>query len=466
MSTAEQADQRYQEALRLLGERGRFGIRLGLSRTRALLRRLGSPERGLPGVLIGGTNGKGSVQALVGAVLRQAGRRVGQTPKPHLVSYRERILIDGEPIGTGEFAMLIERVLAEAEAIERRHGPPTEFEVLTAAAFSWFRQSGVELAVVEVGLGGRLDATNAWQGGLSAITNVALDHTEHLGSTVAAITREKAQIVKRGDHLALSTAEPEALALIAARARRVAVPLRVVQALPVLGMDRAGLRLAAGDSELRVGLLGRHQAANAALALAILEAMDEIGMASVSQEALRTAMAGARWPGRLELLALAPDGSAAGADPRAPDPGRPDVLLDGAHNPHGTAALAAALDELRPQLSGGRPTVLLGVLGDRDVPALLAPLLTSRALIGAQVIATDVPDTPRALPAAQLAQAWRAGAELARSARGPARGPARAVPDVDDALAAASRQALAEGGPLLICGSLYLVGHVRGRLLR
>src|SRR5687768_14354532 len=157
---ASEDDPRYRATLDALRGRGRFGIRLGLGRTRALLRRLGDPQLDLPGVLIGGTNGKGSVQALVAAALRESGLRVGQTPKPHLVSYRERMVVDGRLVPVADFTALVEEVLAVADAVAPRYGQPTEFEVLTAAAFCWFRRAGVDVAVVEVGLGGRLDATN------------------------------------------------------------------------------------------------------------------------------------------------------------------------------------------------------------------------------------------------------------------------------------------------------------------
>jgi dihydrofolate synthase / folylpolyglutamate synthase len=470
VNSAEEADPRYRETLRQLSSRGRFGIRLGLSRVRALLYRLGEPQRDLPGVLIGGTNGKGSVQALVAAALLEAGYRVGQTPKPHLVSYRERIQVGGSPISIADFSGLLERVLAEATALERRHGAPTEFEVLTAAAFYWFAQSAVELGVVEVGLGGRLDATNVWQGGLSAITNVALDHTEHLGGTIVEIAREKAQIIKRGDERALTGAEGVALKVIAARAGRVRVPLRAVSPLRVLSMDREGLQLAdEGGRPLKVGLLGRHQAANAALALAVLQAFDESGLAHVSPEQVRRAFASARWPGRLELLSLGADLSAQDAPRVAPDPQKPDLLLDGAHNPHGTAALAAAFDELRPMLSGGRPTLLIGVLRERDIAALLAPLVASSGLHDAHVITTNVPDTRRSLAAAELAAAWnRNAAAWNRNAAAVERRrlPARSVDAATMALAEAAESARREAGPLLICGSLYLVGAMRGHLTR
>jgi dihydrofolate synthase / folylpolyglutamate synthase len=427
----------YRQAVDRLTARGRFGIRLGLGRTRALLRQFGNPERGIRGVLIGGTNGKGSVQALVGAALREAGYRVGQTPKPHLAEYRERIVIDGEPIAPADFAAVVEEVLAAAETVARRLGPPTEFELLTCAAFLWFARAGVEVGVIEVGLGGRLDATNAWQGGVSAITNVALDHMEHLGPTVAAIAREKAPIIKRDDYAAITGAAGDALAVIRRRASRVGVPLRLVETLPVLAMDRQGITLTTDAGPLRVGLLGRHQAANAAVALGILDALAGAGIAAVPPPTIKQAFATARWPGRLELFQLSADG--------------PDVLLDGAHNPHGAAALAAALDELRPQLSPGQPTLLIGVVQDKDLAGMLAPLRASRALVDATVIATSVPDTPRSRNATTVAEAW-----------GPA---ARVIHDTDKALETVVQLASAEGGPLIVCGSLYLVGHVRTVLL-
>lgn len=430
-------DPRYQAALRLLQARGRFGIRLGLGRTRALLRRLGDPHAGLPGVLIGGTNGKGSVQALVAAALIQAGLKVGQTPKPHLASYRERIVVGGTPICATDFADLLDEVTAEADALTRRLGPPTEFELLTCASFLWFRRAGVDVAVVEVGLGGRLDATNAWQGGVSAITNVALDHTEHLGPTVTAIAREKAAIIKRGDGQAVTGAETEALAVISRRARRVGVPLRVVSPLPVERMDVSGVHLLMPDGgRMTVGLLGRHQAANAAVALAILDALAASGIAPVTGQQARSAFAAVQWPGRLEILQL---------------PGGPTVVLDGAHNPHGAAALAAAVDELRPLLPAGRPVLLLGVVRDKDFGRMLGALRSARDLRDALVITTTVPGTDRALPAGELARAWGTGAQP--------------LEDAAAALEMAIAYARAEDGPLVICGSLYLVGDLRTRLV-
>ena len=172
----------------------------------------------------------------------------------------------------------------------------------------WFARAGVEVGVVEVGLGGRLDATNAWQGGVSAITNVALDHTEILGPTTVAIAREKAQIIKRGDFKALTGATGDAYEVIRRRAARVGVPLREVRPLAVTASSRSGIDLTTDTGPLHVGLLGRHQASNAAMAVAILEALASAGIASATWNAIQRSFADARWPGRLELLSLGPGG--------------------------------------------------------------------------------------------------------------------------------------------------------------
>src|SRR5205823_9999568 len=189
----------YAAALAAIQARGRFGIRLGLGRTRAMLRALGDPQRSFRGALVGGTNGKGSVLALAGAAVREAGYRAGETPKPHLVTYRERLQVNGRPVDPATFARLVGEVLPVAERIALRFGEPTEFEILTAVVFRWFAEERVDLALVEVGLGGRLDATHAWDGGVAVITNVDLDHTDRLGPTIPLIAREKAAIIERGD---------------------------------------------------------------------------------------------------------------------------------------------------------------------------------------------------------------------------------------------------------------------------
>ena len=441
-------DLTYAEALAALDARGRFGIRLGLGRVRALLRALGDPQAGVRGALVAGTNGKGSVIALAGSALRAAGYRVGETPKPHLVTYRERIMVDGRPIPADDFARLVGSILPVADAASRRLGPATEFELMTAVMFRHFADRRLDLALVEVGLGGRLDAANVWDGGVAALTNVALDHTEYLGPTIDAIAREKVQIVKRGD-LAVTGAGGEALTILRRRCARLGVPVTVAAPAPVLGWTRDALtvdlpRLGATE----IGLRGRHQAANASVADALLDALDAAGIAKVSHDARRRGYRDARWPGRLELLHV-PDARGASRE----------VLLDGAHNPAGAAALAAALDDLRPLLAGGSeqppvPLVLVwAAMADKDVVGTIAAVARSTALHGATVVCT-APALPRALAPDALAAAWtRAG--VPRLA-------VRTAPSPTAALDAA----LALGhGAVVVAGSLYLVGAVRSRLV-
>ena len=434
--TAPLADLTYEQALRALAERGRFGVRLGLGRTRAMLRELGHPERTIRGALVAGTNGKGSVLALADAALRSAGYRVGSTPKPHLVTYRERICIDGRPIAPDDFARLVGRVLAVADRVAPRHGEPTEFELLTAVVFARFAEVRPDVALVEVGLGGRLDATHAWDGGVAVVTNVDLDHMDRLGDTVTKIAREKAAIIERGD-LAVTGARGDGLAVIRRRARRLSVPLTVVGPAPLVGWDRDGIDVELpGLGRTRVGLRGRHQAANAAIADALLDALEAAGIATVPPGARRTGYTSAVWPGRLELVRVR----------------ERDVLLDGAHNPAGAAALAIALDDLRPFLADGPLTLVTASMADKDAAGVVAALSAAAALAGASVVCTSLALT-RAMPAADLAAHWRANGAAPR-----------AIEVEPDPLAAVDR-ALEGPGPVVIAGSLYLVGMARAQLV-
>jgi dihydrofolate synthase/folylpolyglutamate synthase len=433
----------YHEALAALADRGRFGIRLGLGRTRALLATLGDPQLAVRGALVAGTNGKGSVLALAGSALRAGGLRVGETPKPHLVTYRERIVVDGHPISSSDFARHVTAVLVAADTVARRHGDPTEFELLTAVVFRHFAEADLDVALVEVGLGGRLDATHAWDGGVAAVTNVALDHMDRLGPTIAAIAREKAAIIERGD-VAVTGATGDALDVVRRRARRVGAPLTVVDPAPLEGWDRDSVTVTLPRlGPTRVGLRGRHQAANVAVADAILDALATCGIASVEVEARRSGYATATWPGRLELIDV---------------PGSGHVLLDGAHNPAGAAALATALDDLAPFVGGGDGDVTLvtASMADKDVEGVIRALIESRSLVGATVIATSLGDVPRALSADELAATWRRVAPGLREVRA-----------IDDPIAA-TEQAIEAGhgrGLTVVAGSLYLVGAVRGHLV-
>jgi dihydrofolate synthase/folylpolyglutamate synthase len=439
----------YPAAVAALQSRGRFGISLGLERITALLDRLDHPERGLHGALVAGTNGKGSVVALARSVLNAAGLRVGSMPKPHLTSYRERIAIDGEPIGPVEFASAIARILPVADGVAATLGPPTEFEVLTAAAVAELAVADLDLLLIEVGMGGRLDATNALDLGVAAITNVQHDHERYLGSTLAQIGREKAAIIKPGD-LAVTGATGRGLRPILDRCADVAIPLRrsgpgqpYHATLRAAGWDGILVDLSTPTrelSELRIGLLGGHQAANAAVALALLDALAEDAVRrghrlAIDETAVRRGLQAARWPGRLEVIH------------GGREIGR--VLLDGAHNPAGAAALAAALRELGVR---GMPMVFGAMRGKR-----VSDMLRALASVDPRPVFATVLD-PKAIPAVDLQRTWRrVGAPDGSPGAGlVARNPAHAL-----RLAAELRRG---DEPIVVAGSLYLVGAIRSIL--
>jgi dihydrofolate synthase/folylpolyglutamate synthase len=427
-----------------LRSRGRLGISLGLARIEALLEELDHPERRLHGALVAGTNGKGSVVALARSVLQAAGLRIGTMPKPHLVSYRERIAIDGRPISRERFAAALAAVTPAIERVTERLGPPTEFEALTAAAFAELAGAEIDLALVEVGLGGRLDATNVLDAGVAVVTNVQHDHERLLGSTLAAIGAEKAAIIKPGD-LAVTGAGGRGLAPILARCSAVGAPLRRAgrgQPYDVTLRDAGWDGIVADAARpggplggLRIGLLGSHQAANAAVALALLDAVvEDAGRRGtpldLDEGAIREGFAAARWPGRLELLRETSVGS---------------VLLDGAHNPAGARALARALGELGMR----RFPLVFGAMRGKRVAAVLRAL----APLEPQPIFTRV-DDPGAIAPDELLRRWRrAGA-----------GPARTVDTPESALRQAAALRSDPGQPVVVAGSLYLVGAVRGIL--
>ena len=415
----------YKESLDYLTSLGRFGIKLGLARTQALLHALGDPHELFQGVHVAGTNGKGSVCAMVASILQVAGYRVGLMPKPHLVSYTERIQVDQRPIREADFAALLTEVQPAISNVAAELGPPTEFEILTSAALYYFARAGIDLLVCEVGLGGRLDSTNVLDLGVEVITNIALDHTQHLGSTLEAIAAEKAGILKR-DSLAVTAAQPPALAVIEAAARREQIPLlRLGHEVELQALDRewAGVEAtvttpAGSYRDLRVPLLGLHQAENAALAVAAIDGLRSRGW-DISDGALRDGLARTRWPGRLEVIDR-----------------HPIVLVDGAHNP---AGLERSLGAIRT-LAKGRPlAIVFGAMKDKDLPAMLSQL---RAM-AAPVIFSAI-DWHRAAAPAELAKQFGEPAEVAASAK--------------EAITRARERAGANG-LVLVCGSLYLVGE-------
>lgn len=383
--------------------------------------------------------------ALLTSVMTAAGLRVGSMPKPHLVAYRERIALGGNPVSEERFAAAVTRVLPAVERVAARLGEPTEFEFLTAAGIVELVESRVEAALIEVGLGGRLDATNALDLGVAAITNVQHDHERHLGRTLTKIGAEKAAIIKRGNR-AVTGASGRGLVPILERCAEVGAPLRragrdghyraTVRGVDwdgvVVDLDRPQGRL----TDVRIGLLGRHQAANAAVAVAVVDALrDRWEPESVplraDDAAIRIGMASARWPGRLELV----DGQGFGV---------PRVLLDGAHNPAGARVLRDALVDLGVV----RPVLVFGAMKGKRIAAMFRVLATLDPLL----VVTRTP-SEAAVPPRKLAATWK---RLSGSK-------AISEDEPEDALRRAAERA--GGDPVVICGSLYLVGALRGALL-
>ncbi len=395
----------------------RLGMKFGLENINALCEALGRPERAFRSVHIAGTNGKGSVTVMVETALRAAGHRTGRYTSPHLVRLEERFVIDGREITTDALREVLARVQHALDGLMRAGtltACPTFFECATAAAFLLFRDAHVEVAVLEVGLGGRLDATNVVQPLVTAITSIDFDHQAQLGDSLAAIAREKAGIVKPGVPLVCGPVPAEARAAIEEMCAQ--------RQAPVVHAD-APLLAARGFGGITLALAGRHQRDNAAVAVALLDQLAARGV-SVPDAAIRVGLTDAAWPARLE---------------RRSHRGR-EVLLDAAHNPAGARALASHLQE-----SGWTGvTLLFGAMRDKDTRGMLAPL----APFCARVVCTTAPGE-RAATATELAAAARQVVP-----------PHVSVEAIDDP-AAALAHALAAGGRIVAAGSIFLIGPLR-----
>ncbi len=408
-----------------------FGIKLGLSGIRAICEALGHPERQFRCVHIAGTNGKGSVAAMVDEALRAAGHRTGRYTSPHLVHLEERIAVAGAPVNAAMLDGALETVRAAVDGL-RAAGSlevhPTFFEITTAAAFVVFARAGVDVGVIEVGLGGRFDATNVVDPVVAAITSIALDHEQYLGTTLEAIAFEKAGIVKTGVPVVAAGLPEAARAVVRRVCQERGAPLHDTSAECVVNRARQhGRTILHLTTPRRVypptvlALRGDHQAQNAVVAVRLLELLDERGVA-LPEAAITAGLGGARWPGRLDLVTV-------GA-------GR-EVLVDGAHNPAGAAALEAYV---RSEWPDGLPLVF-GAMRDKQAADMLRPL----AAIARPLILTTAPGA-RAADAESLAAAARSiGIE-----------DPLVCPDIRQALAAG----WARGARIAAAGSLYLAGEV------
>lgn len=411
----------YEQALQYINSRLRFGIKPGLERMYDMLERLGNPHKNLKFIHVAGTNGKGSASTMISSALTCSGKRTGLYTSPYICDFRERMQINGEMISREELAEYTEKVSALLDDDELM----TEFELITCIAFLWFAAKECDVVVLEVGLGGRFDATNVIDSPLcSVIMRIDLDHTAILGDTVAQIAAEKAGIIKQGCPIVMYPDQPEeAAAVIKQKAEELGCEFIIPDLSSVKTGEQSvfGTQVSYGDIDYLLPLAGPHQVINSITAVEVLRAI------GVSDDNISAGIAKAHIPARFELVSH-----------------EPLVIIDGAHNPNGTAALADAVDTLLPNR---RIIAVLGVLADKDYSVELT-MLGSRF---AKIFTSDGYN-PRALSADELCSLASEYTE-AQSCISP-----------EEAFDAA----LAECGSndaVIVCGSLYLAGHLRSYII-
>ena len=429
------AGRRAPDPLERLAGLENFGIRPGLDTIRRLTAALGNPQDAFPSIIVAGTNGKGSVAAMIDSALRAAGYRAGRYTSPHLTSVTERFTVAGVPIDEAALREEADRVFRQADALSGADGsaqPPTFFETATAIALSWFRRAEVDAAVVEVGLGGRLDATNVVTPAAGVLTPIGLDHQAHLGDTIEAIAAEKAGVVKPGMVVVTTETAPAALAVFEDACRRrgarlvraaadTVVEVRGRAPAPLIEVTTPNRRY----PPFRPALAGAHQRSNAAGAVRLLETLAEVGL-PVAPDAVVRGLSDAEWPGRLDLVRV---------------PGRGAVLLDAAHNPAAAAALARYLREAFPD----RLPIVCAVMRDKDADGIIEHL----APCASRIVCT-APATPRATAPRALADRVRARTAV----------PVTVADEPRRALEAAWRTA----PTVCATGSVFLVGELLAAL--
>jgi dihydrofolate synthase / folylpolyglutamate synthase len=412
-----------------------------LDRIRHLVTYLDHPERTYPTIHVTGTNGKSTAARVAASVACASGLTTGLYISPHLRQVTERFSVCGEDMSRAAFAEEWDHLQPYLELVDGLDaGEVTYFEALTALAFLWFADKPVALGVFEVGMGGSWDATNLIASDVAVVTPVALDHVAELGPTLTHIATEKAGIIKEGKVGVIRAQEPEVAVTLARRADEMRATLlhegsdwELSEPLLAVGGQAFTLRTPhATYEDLFLPVFGAYAAANAGAGVVAFEALTGHALDDV---ALRDGLAAVRTPGRLEVVAH-----------------DPAVVLDGAHNPAGAAALATALDDLEPFLTPGRATLVTASMADKDVAGVVGALRGSPVIARARIIATTV-EGPRAMAPGDLAAVWRGAGH--GGPIDPARSPADAL---HDAFSAGS-------GPIVVAGSLYLVGAIRGRLV-
>jgi dihydrofolate synthase / folylpolyglutamate synthase len=420
----------YHETVAYLNGLERFGMVFGLENITLLLQALGNPHLNLKVIHVGGTNGKGSVSAMMSSILQEEGYRVGLYTSPHLVSFTERIQIDGAEIPWEEVAALADllRRRVEEEHIPRRF---TFFDFTTAIALYYFFLHEVDVAILEVGLGGRLDSTNVVSPLITVITNVSRDHLHILGERIEDIAREKAGIVKRGTPLISGATQPEVISILEEECKGKEAPMQL------MGRDFGGEKVAPSTlnfqgrrwrlADIRLGTAGSYQITNATVALGALEAWGEKGH-RVGEGSIYKGLAKVRWPGRLELVQSSPQ-----------------ILLDGAHNPAAARAVKTCLEE---EFDYRRLYMVMGIMQDKEVSVILSELVPL-----ADMVIASSPHNPRALSAQRIAEIARNYCKEVA-----------VIEDVGEGVEYA-RKAAHEDDLIVVTGSLFTVGEARDHLM-
>ena len=424
----------YTEALKFIESTEKFGIKPGLDAIERLLLKLGDPQNDLKVIHIAGTNGKGSTASYIKSILKHEGYRVGFYTSPSLYALEERIQINDGLIDQDNFAKVVNEVKNAVDLlVQEGYDPNTEFEIFTAMALLYFKQQAVDFVVLEVGLGGRLDATNVIEAPLvSVITPIALDHVNILGDTLAKVAFEKGGIIKNDVPLVIHPQMQEASEVLERLADEKSADLIVapVDLLEVKGVTLEGTKFELGAQSFEISMIGKHQAQNAVVALTAIETLRREHKIKVNQTSIREGLVATKWPCRLEVIASTPK-----------------IILDGAHNPHGAKALASALESILP--SGYKPTVVLGMLADKDVDDVLEIM---KPYLG-RVVVTE-PKNDRRMPANELAEKLNAHGIQTQV-------------ELDVKTALESAIALTESSDLLLAfGSFYLVGQIRQEVFR
>lgn len=426
-------------AIEKIEEFQRFGSILGLERMNALLELLGNPQDDLKIIHVAGTNGKGSICRYIYSVLQAAGYKTGLFTSPFLEVFNERIELDGKYITDGELAEYTERVLTCVETLTSRgEQSPTEFEVITAIAFLYFKEKGCDIAVMEVGLGGRGDSTNVCKTPLiSVIASISYDHTDRLGNTLAEIAAEKAGIIKEGCPVVTSAEADEALKVIENKAAECGSMYFETRHIPYT-VRAKGLEGISFDTviqgvpfeNIELSMLGEHQIKNAICALSALNILEERGNVNLHRDAVYRGLKAARQTGRFEVMSAKYE--------------KPIVIIDGAHNPDGASALRKAVNEYLP---GKKILMVTGMLADKDTESILKEFTA----ITDSFISTE-PDNPRKMDAESLkAEIEDMGADC------------ESFPDCREAVQAAAVRGR-DFDAVLYAGSLYMIGAIRGLL--